>query len=282
MSAEELATQTEPTVDGTSEPSEGGFWRRTSRFLTELGVTAGQAAATGYQAIDPDVRRHFGGLPLMALTALSLNGDSTPRALADDRHRPLVYVHGLAGAGSNFIALRTALALRGRRRTYAIKFQRTQSLETLAGDLALYLRQVIGVNQLGDSAQLDVVAHSMGGVVARLALEDPALRGRIATLITLGSPHSGTYLARFANTTVTRSLRPDSEQIARLDRQLPWPGLPDMPRLVALWSDADMMRLPHDAARVDGAENVLMSGFTHYDYLIRPEGWRMVAKALGM
>ncbi|HEX5097214.1 MAG TPA: peptidoglycan DD-metalloendopeptidase family protein, partial [Acidimicrobiia bacterium] len=49
---------------------------------------------------------------------------------------------------------------------------------------------------------IDVIGHSLGGVVARLALAEAGARGRlpaeVATLVTLGSPHAGADLATAA------------------------------------------------------------------------------------
>ncbi len=93
----------------------------------------------------------------------------------------------------------------------------------------------------------------MGGVVARLALEEPGVSARVATLVTLGTPHAGTHLARLGNTGRVRHLRPDSDVVKRLEAQLPWRS---PVRLVAFHSAADIVLLPHGSARVDGAENV--------------------------
>lgn len=75
------------------------------------------------------------------------------------------------------------------------------------------------------TAEVDVVAVSMGGLVARLAAADPALRGepggkrlRIGTLYTLASPHRGAVLAETIRLDdATRAMRPGSEWLANLD-----------------------------------------------------------------
>jgi len=139
---------------------------------------------------------------------------------------------------------------------------------------------VLAVNALESGAQIDLIGHSLGGIVARVALEDVELASRVATLVTVGSPHGGTQAARLAAKPPTVELRPDSPLMARLAAQLPWPGPPSRPRLVAFWSRADLLVMPATAARLDGAENIELPRFTHYDYLLRPMAWRRVLVAL--
>lgn len=78
------------------------------------------------------------------------------------------------------------------------------------------------------TTEVDVVAVSMGGLVARLAAADPGLRGepggkrlRIGTLYSLASPHRGARLAaRIRPDRAARDMRPGSALLAELDRAL--------------------------------------------------------------
>jgi pimeloyl-ACP methyl ester carboxylesterase len=253
-----------------------GAWDSTRRVVVQAGRAVGRAAAAAYHAVDPDLRSHLAQLPVIGLTMLA--GRSAPPArLPDDGHRPLICVPGLGGGPGNFLPLRLYLRHRGRRRTYAMGFPAGQSLEEMAAHLRAYLAEVLAVNELDGDARVDLVAHSMGGLAARLALEDEAVRARVATLVTLGTPHAGSHLARYGSTARSLDLRPDSAILARLAAQLPWRA---PPRLVAVWSPADVILLPATSACVEGAENVEASGFTHYGYVIDPDGWRLIAAKL--
>ncbi len=73
-------------------------------------------------------------------------------------------------------------------------------LEPMLGDIDDYVPTVAAAmdelcRQTG-ATQVVIVAHSMGGLVARAALRDLG-SARIARIITLGTPHHGTELARF-------------------------------------------------------------------------------------
>ena len=250
------------------------------RGLATAALWVGKNAAAAFRAADPDLRRHVAQLPLVGLTLL-VPSRTEVEPLPDDGHRPVVFVPGLGGGPGNFLPMRLFFRLMGRSRTYALEYDSTESLEAMAERLGQFVEEVVERNGLPADVQVDVVAHSLGGLVARMALEDERFRARVATVITLGAPHAGSHLARYGATPYWRNLRPDSDALARLARQLPWRGPPQQPRLICLWSEADVLLLPACSARVEGAENVEVPGFTHYSYLVHPEGWRRTFTALG-
>jgi pimeloyl-ACP methyl ester carboxylesterase len=64
--------------------------------------------------------------------------------------------------------------------------------------------------------KIDLVCHSMGGVVSRMYLQELGGHRRVERCITLGTPHRGTYNAYWIPARVGRELRPDSPLIKRL------------------------------------------------------------------
>jgi triacylglycerol esterase/lipase EstA (alpha/beta hydrolase family) len=242
------------------------------------GRTLGHALGSAYRAVDPDVRQHIAQLPVVGLSMLMPHRrDVTP--LPDDGYRPLIFVHGLGGRPGNFVGMTAYARALGRRRVYLVDFSKDRSFEEMAARLRDFIARVVEVNALDRGARVDLVAHSLGGIVVRLALRDDELAARVATLITLGSPHGGTHLARLAATSVTLDLRPDSGLIAALARLALEGGSPAV-RTVAFWSRADVFMLPADGARLPGAENIELQGVTHYGYLMEPRCWRAVFEVL--
>jgi pimeloyl-ACP methyl ester carboxylesterase len=274
--------ENDPPTPGAAPPPNavGQAAVATGRAVAAAGRWIGRSVAAAYQAIDPDLRLHLAQLPLVGLTLLARSRPE-PAPLPADGRRPVVFVHGLGGAPGNFAPMQLYFRLRGRTRTYAAVFAGDGTLLELADRLSAFLEAVASVNGLPDGTPIDLVAHSMGGLVARLALEHESTRRRVATLVTLGTPHAGSHLARYGHTAHSLALRPDSEVLHRLARQVPWRGPPDQPRLVACWSSADVIVLPARSAAVDGAENVEMPGLTHYGYLIHPTVWRHTYDELG-
>jgi triacylglycerol esterase/lipase EstA (alpha/beta hydrolase family) len=236
----------------------------------------GGATRTAVLAIDPDIRRDLARWPLMGL--ISAGPRHRPVvARRDDGARPIVFVHGLGGHPGNFLPLKTFLGLRGRSRTYAVGLS-AKGLEGKAAQLRAYIAQVVEANGLGDDDRIDLVGHSQGGVVARLALLDLETSMRVANLVTMGSPHGGTQAARFAGLEDCYDLRPGSAVMEALATQLPWHGAT---RLVCFWSESDPIMQPARTAAVDGAINREVEGYSHLDWILKKESWRAVQRELG-
>jgi triacylglycerol esterase/lipase EstA (alpha/beta hydrolase family) len=173
----------------------------------------------------------------------------------------------------NFVLMAKYLALHGRRRSYRIHLEGGQTLEELARALESFVRAVVEVTSV---PRVELVAHSLGGIVVRLGLLDHDLAGCVKTVITLGTPHHGTHSARFADTVTIRELRPDSALMRRL-ASTPWPrGV----RGATFWSRSDVMVLPPESATIEGTHQIEVTPFTHYSYLIDPRSWSLVRREL--
>ncbi len=242
------------------------------KAAVKAGGVIGRKVAEGYGAIDPDVMRHLLQVPLLSYS-LFVSRPETIEAGEPDGHPPLIFVHGLGGRGGEFLLLSRFLWVMGRKRSYAIRFDDGQTVVEKAAALARFVR---GVKKATGEPEVDIVAHSLGGVVARLAIRNHRLGTSVQTLITLGSPHKGTYPARFGNTPDLLDLRPDSELMIQLNSR-PWPR---NVRGVTFWSRNDLLVLPPESAAMEGTEQVDATPFTHYSYLLDPRSWTAVAQAL--
>lgn len=158
----------------------------------------------------------------------------------------------------------------------------TGGLEVLAGALQRAGRQVVvvqaagsGTGDLADQAaalqtaaraaldagapSVDVVGYSAGGVVARLWLAGDGAGEPVRRVVTLGSPHQGTDLARFAAVNAPQDCPLACQQLepgSSLLRTLPeTPG--DGVRWTSVWSAADQVVVPPaDASSLRGAVDV--------------------------
>lgn len=248
------------------------FLARAASSVAAGGTFLGRKARDLYLAVDPDVGRHLAQVPLLTVTLLSARDDPIEPGTPDG-HPPLVFVHGLGGSRGDFVPMSWFLWIAGRKRTYRIRFAAGQTLDEMAQALARFIRRVCKVT---GEPQVDLVAHSLGGVVARVAVTEHRLGRAVRTLVTLGTPHHGTWSARFASTAKTRDLRPDSPRILAINAK-PWPR---RIRVVNAWSRNDLVILPPESAWTKGAEVVDLSPFTHYSYLLDPAGWERVRKIL--
>src|SRR5690606_38097343 len=111
------------------------------------------------------------------------------------------------------------------------------------------------------SRQVDVVGHSLGGLIARYYVQRLGGDGRVRTLVTLGTPHSGTRVAPLANShPIVRQMRPGAEVLEALT--LPAPGC--WTHFVAFWSRLDHIMHPLETACIERPDltvhNVRVSG----------------------
>jgi len=240
--------------------------------IVSAGKFVGRKTADGYHTIDPDVMRHLVQIPLLSYSLLVSRREKIDPQKPDG-HPPLIYVHGLGGNRGNFLLMSWYLHLIGRKRNYKIHFDSGQNVDDMAKALAQFVEDV---KEVTGEEKVDIIAHSLGGLVARLSMVEFDVEKSVASLVTLGTPHKGTYPARYANTSITRDLRPESDLIMRINAK-PWPK---EIRGISFWSRNDLFVLPADSARVEGTTQIDMTPFTHYSYLLDPSSWAAVGKAL--
>ncbi len=111
-----------------------------------------------------------------------------------------------------------------------------------------------------------LVGHSMGGLAARAWLRhqgDEAL----AHLITLGTPHRGTWLARFSRLPCGLQMQPGSAWLQALEADL---RSTQAARTSCWYSNSDNVVMPASTATLPGAENHLVRGAGHTDLAFKP------------
>ncbi len=189
-----------------------------------------------------------------------LTGD--PRAAGT----PILLLHGMIGNRSSFVVLRRLLRRRGFHCLVAVNYQvLTHDVRSAAGLLA---GKVTALCEATGCERIHIVAHSLGGVIARYYVQRLAGDARVHTLVTLGSPHQGTTAAGLVPHPVCRQLRPGSDLLNELDQPAP----ACRTRFVAFWSDLDLLMLPKQAAQVShpdlAADNVAVRGVGHLAMLV--------------
>ncbi|MEU3715665.1 esterase/lipase family protein [Streptomyces californicus] len=197
--------------------------------------------------------------------ALPVTGDPTAPAAAP----PVVLLHGFIDNRSVFLVLRRALTRHGHRRTASLNYSPlTRDIRAAA---ALLGRQVEAVRARTGHDRVDIVGHSLGGLIARYYVQRLGGDRRVRTLVTLGTPHGGTAVAPGAGLhPIVRQMRGGSPVIEEL--RLPAPGC--RTRFVSFWAELDQVMVPVETACVDhpdlDAVNVRVTGIGHLALPVHP------------
>jgi triacylglycerol lipase len=189
----------------------------------------------------------------------------TVRALfADDplaARIPVVLVHGLVDNRSIFTVMRRSLRRRGFAQVCTWNYSPwLRDVESAAAALGEHIERIC--QQTGHE-RVQVVGHSLGGLVARYLVQRLGGDRRVESLVTLGTPHGGTWWAHLLPTPLVRQLRPGSPLLREL--AAPAPGC--RTRVTAVYSDLDQMLVPSRVGRCDHpdlrARNILVRGVGH-------------------
>lgn len=128
-----------------------------------------------------------------------------------------------------------------------------------------------------DVDRVDLVGHSMGGVLARYYLQQQLDGGRkIHHCIQIGAPNGGSKLAPFALSPLGRQLMPGSDFLSGL-AALP---LPSAPLFTTIYSHHDNIVIPSESSLLGGAETVELEWLGHTSLLFHPDAHQAVIDAL--
>jgi hypothetical protein len=185
--------------------------------------------------------------------------------------RPVIVLHGYAMNRANFLPLAYRLARAGLGPILGFEYWTLGRTAAAAKQLAWFIELV---QARTGSPQVDIIGHSMGGVVGRYYVTLLGGDGAVANLVTLGSPHWGTDVSRIGIGAPTRELIFGSKLVQRLAAAPP----PRDTRVLTILSHADAL-VPASAQRaleIPRAERIVYDDLGHVALL----GSRRVAKEI--
>jgi pimeloyl-ACP methyl ester carboxylesterase len=187
-----------------------------------------------------------------------------------ETQRTIVMVHGYMGNRSALLPLRAFLRAFRNTRVLYFDYDSKLGIEAAAVSLKAFLRRHVR------GGRIDLVCHSLGGVIAQVYLQELGGARRVDRCITLGTPWLGTYNAYWVLSRVGRELRPDSALLARLRRSR---AAASRVRFTSIVAGSDNIVIPRvHAALVDDVVHVPEVG--HLGLLYSPTVFRTVADRL--
>ena len=123
-----------------------------------------------------------------------------------------------------------------------------------------------------------IVAHSMGGLAVRAWLAHHEGDAYVHHVITIGSPHRGTFLGRFGFAPNTRQMRLASQWQQKLAAREP---AHRFRRFTCFYGHCDNIVFPASTATLPGADNRHLSGIAHVHMTLHDEVFNEVLRWVG-
>ena len=272
-----------PAQRGDGATSKGATAMGEGRNTSLVGRVAAPVGAVLHAARRPGTYAgHLREVTSTALTAGMWPLGVVDRGLGELRHltgpaahspvaTPVLLVHGYGANKSNWLYLTRYLHQAGFGRIHALNYN------PLRDDIAgLAERMVARAEELKAHVGVDrihVIGHSMGGIIARYAIQVLGLEG-VDVCITVASPHGGVRLARYGSLVAELGpfesgleLRPDSPVMVLLRssaRQLPT-------RFVAYYTNLDLVVPARRAMILEpelDATNILVKDHGHLSIVL--------------
>ncbi len=190
-----------------------------------------------------------------------------PRA---QEQRTLVFVHGYLSNPSAFLPLECYLRTHGIQKILFYEYSGRAGIEQAALGLKTFLKQQVR------GGRIDLVCHSLGGLVARVYLQNLGGARRVDQCISLGAPNDGTYNAYWLTSRVARELRPGSDLLRRLEATR---GAATTVRFLSIVAGSDNIILPRTSAH-HRDDVVHLPGVGHLGMLFSLRAFRAVSGRL--
>jgi hypothetical protein len=183
--------------------------------------------------------------------------------------RPVIVVHGYAMNRANFLPLAFRLARAGLGPIVGFEYWTLGRVAAGARQLAWFVEYV---QAMTGSPQVDIIGHSMGGVVGRYYVQLLGGDGAVANLVTIGSPHCGCDVSDLGVGHPARELLVGSTLVQRLALAPP----PKDTRVMMIFSHADHLvpARTQKSLQLPSADTIVYDDLGHVSLL----GSRRVAR----
>ena len=195
----------------------------------------------------------------------------------DCNRRPTILVHGLWNSSRVFDRL---ISTCGRDQVHLIAPDLPHQLgKTSLYILAEELNRQISL-KVGNSCAIDLLGFSMGGLIARIWLQNFGGAARTNRYISVGTPHRGTFTAQLCPGYLFKGIaqmKRGSALLMELDENVESLKTIDCLSFYCLF---DLMTFPGWHAVIPIGEKVLVPVLTHKQLIINPISLNLLAKAV--
>ncbi|MBI5749701.1 MAG: alpha/beta fold hydrolase [Nitrospinae bacterium] len=197
----------------------------------------------------------------------------TPKiSSSQDNRNPIILVHGYMMRGLVMYPIKRRLSKDGYKNVYLF----TYSPPWLnIDDFSRQLRDKIEfVKKETGAEKVDLICHSMGGLVALNYINNLDGAKSVNRLIALGTPFGGSKLWSFSIGRCGKEIKPGSEILKKLS--VPPAGV----KTTAIYTTFDEMVIPYEYSKIEGADNIEMNYIGHVGLLFDGKAYGIIREAL--
>lgn len=187
---------------------------------------------------------------------------------------PVLLVHGINDTGAVFHRMAPYLTQRGWS-VYDLDLMPSNgdiSLDQLGKQVANSIAATFAPEQ-----PFDLVGFSMGGIVSRYYVQCLGGINRVQRLITIASPHHGTWIAYLSERLGCLQMRPDSAFLQQLNQEA---AMLEGLNFTSIWTPFDLMIVPANSSQMQVGQNVQVPVLTHAGMITDAMSLEVVVTAL--
>ena len=203
--------------------------------------------------------------------------DRVSPAKSTDARPPILFVHGWSSGSHAFMLISWYLKQKGFKNLYTMTHRPIMAdLECLAQKVADRINQVLEETQ---AEKVNIIAHSMGGLLTRYAIKNLYMEDKVNMLIAIGGLHLGSRVAAlmpYGKNTLQMLYASDFMQ------SLADGGLtPGKVKYVSIYSAFDNFVIPQESGNLgDGATNHKLPFYGHLRLLYSHRVNRLIRESL--
>lgn len=189
-------------------------------------------------------------------------------------HNPVVLVHGIDDTATLFCKMRPYLQAQ-HRDVHCLDLTPNNGqvgLNVLAQQIQTYIEREFSAGQL-----FDLVGFSMGGIVSRYYVQRLGGSERVQRLVTISSPHQGTWVAYFRPNEGGTQMRCRSPFLDDLNRDI---ATLRHINITTIWTPLDLMIVPARSSQLPIGRDIVIPVLNHAWMVHDARVLRAVAEAL--
>lgn len=208
--------------------------------------------------------------------------EKDPKLLPDhSQKRPILLIHGIFHNHSAFYGLKKRLKRLGWGQVYTMNLSTyRKGIVELSEEISQRVNIILNTTK---TPKVDIIAHSLGGIIARYYIQFLGGAEKIRHCVTLGTPHRGTLLSAIGVGKSIKDLRYQRGIIKKLNSK----PLPKSVKFTSFWSPFDTLVLPPRNAKMKEnfitlgqVQNIKITQAGHAGFLFSKEVCHKIANIL--